>query len=343
MSRGRFLPAVFLLALVHTGLGAPRPSRAQPLAERNELLLHQLEEVHKLSAEQMTRVRSIFDNSGFIGQGNPAITVHTVPAKECEAELALPEIGGIQDPEFERICGAPYMAPLYDPLIAVAEESRACIDQFEFPNIPGVYPVVWVRANEAGQLCEAVGKRLCDAHEWEGACAGRLEPPDYFFELAQGVDAATAIERMRDRHNHVHAEDKVWSYGSSYRTGICAASSQKSPDCGGGDWATCGSNTFPAGCFPECRSSLGVYDLHGNAAEHMNLPLDEQQMSSRGSGLGYGYTEMKGSWFIFDGYKAHEDHCRWRAPFWHGSKVVDERSHRNYHLGFRCCKTIEPN
>ena len=41
---------------------------------------------------------------------------------------------------------------------------------------------------------------------------------------------------------------------------------------------------------------------------------------------------MKGSWFIFDTYRAHEDWCRWRAPFWHGSRVMDEHSHANYHL-----------
>jgi hypothetical protein len=72
----------------------------------------------------------------------------------------------------------------------------------------------------------------------------------------------------------------------------------------------------------------------------MNLPLNESQMSSRGS-QSLGYTEMKGSWFIFDAYRAHEDWCRWRAPFWHGSRVMDPQSHSNYHLGFRCCKTIE--
>ena len=59
-------------------------------------------------------------------------------------------------------------------------------------------------------------------------------------------------------------------------------------------------------------------------------------MSSRGS-RELGYTEMKGSWFIFDTYRAHEDWCRWRAPFWHGTRVMDEHSHANYHLGFRCC------
>jgi hypothetical protein len=35
-------------------------------------------------------------------------------------------------------------------------------------------------------------------------------------------------------------------------------------------------------------------------------------MASRGSDS-LGYTEMKGSWFIFDSYRAHEDWCRWRA------------------------------
>jgi hypothetical protein len=184
-----------------------------------------------------------------------------------------------------------------------------------------------------------MGKRLCDAHEWEGACAGALEPPDYRFDLAQGLPPNIAVERMRQTHNHIHGVKKVWAYGSHYQKGICACSGQKTPGCGGEGWKKCGSNTFPAATFPDCHSPLQVYDQHGNAAEHMNLPLKESQMSSRGS-KELGYTEMKGSWFIFDNYYAHEDWCRWRAPFWHGSKVMDAHSHENYHLGFRCCKTI---
>jgi len=87
-------------------------------------------------------------------------------------------------------------------------------------------------------------------------------------------------------------------------------------------------------------SRLGVYDQHGNAAEHMSLPLKPEQLGSRG---GIGWTEMKGSWFIFNSYEAHIDDCRWRAPDWHGSKVMDPNSHANYHLGFRCCKDIAPS
>lgn len=46
-------------------------------------------------------------------------------------------------------------------------------------------------------LCQAMGKRICDAHEWEGACAGALLPPDYRFDLAKGVTPGEAVERMR--------------------------------------------------------------------------------------------------------------------------------------------------
>ncbi len=311
-----------------------------PLQEQNELLFQQLQQIHGLSDAEMRDIRAIFAKSPVLSQGNPAVTTHPVTPQQCAAKL---KEQGVEygNAEFERICGGKYMAPLYDPKKTAADQAKACIDQFEFPNIPCAFPVVWVKAREAAEICEAQGKRLCDAHEWEGACAGSLEPPDYRFDLAQGVDPETAIHRMRAAHNAAHQADKSWSYGPEYQRGICATGSFKTPGCPGGGWQLCGSNTYPAGDFPACRSSLGVYDLNGNAAEHMNLPLNEQQMSSLGS-KELGYTEMKGSWFIFDTYRAHEDWCRWRAPFWHGTRVMDTASHANYHLGFRCCKTLAP-
>jgi len=289
--------------------------------------------------EQQTAVRRVLAESRFISQGNPSISEHPATPGQCREKLH--ELGvDYADPTCAEICGGPFMAPLYDPTTQSPDDAEVCIDQFEFPDIPCEYPVVWVRAREAALLCQAMGKRLCDAHEWEGACAGKLEPPDYRFDLAVGKDPATAVRLMREAHNRAHESDKVWSYGPAYREGICATGSHKTPGCEGGGWGSCGSNTYPTGFFPECRSSLGVYDLHGNAAEHMNLPLDPSQMASHGSSE-LGFTEMKGSWFIFDSYKAHEDACRWRAPFWHGTRVMDRNSHHNYHLGFRCCKDIE--
>ena len=312
----------------------------QSLKQQNEVLFQQLQNVHGLSDDQMNAIRKIFAQSGYIGQGNPAITEHPVTPQECQAKLDRLGVH-YENSKFEKICGGKYMAPLYNPATERPEDAKDCIDQFEFPDIPCVYPVVWVKAREAAEICWVMGKRLCDAHEWEGACAGSLEPPDYRFDLAKGVSPNEAIRRMRYAHNQAYSSTKSWSYGPTYQTGICATSGKKTPGCPGGSWTKCGSNTFPDGDFPACHSSLQVYDLNGNAAEHMNLPLDPSQMSSRGS-RELGYTEMKGSWFVFDTYRAHDDWCRWRAPFWHGTRVMDEHSHANYHLGFRCCKTVKP-
>lgn len=326
------------IALVLLGLMSPCARAQTTLADNNAELLRQLQAVHRLSPAQMDRIRAIFAGSRIIGQGNPAITQHPVTSAQCAVKLQEQGVT-YANARFEKICGAKYMAPLYDPRAGGPEKASACIDQFEFPDIPCAYPVVWVKAVEAAQLCEAEGKRLCDANEWEDACQGETEPPDYRFDLAQGASPEAAINLMREAHNRAHEADKRWSYGPAYERGICATGSVKSPGCNGGDWMQCGSNTYPAGNFPACHSPLGVYDLNGNAAEHMNLPLSLAQMSSRGSTT-LGYTEMKGSWFIFDTYQAHEDWCRWRAPFWHGTRVIDPHSHANYHLGFRCCNSL---
>jgi len=335
MTRHLLASVVMLALCISSAMAAGDGS----LRDQNERLFEQMQTVRGLTEQQMNTIRGIFAASGFIGQGNPAISEHPDTPEQCRARLDRDGVR-YENPQFERICGAKYMAPLYDPRTQRPEQAKACIDQFEYPDIPCAYPVVWVRAREAAELCAAEGKRICEAHEWEGACAGSLEPPDYRFDLAQGTNPNAAVSRMQAAHNRAHESDKSWSYGPTYQRGVCATGSHKSANCQGGGWSQCGSNTYPAGDFPACHSSLGVYDLNGNAAEHMNLPLNERQMASRGSHE-LGYTEMKGSWFVFDAIRAHEDWCRWRAPFWHGSRVMDASSHANYHLGFRCCKSLD--
>ncbi len=334
-SRTRRFTAVLVTALLWT---ASVPGAG--LKEQNEAMFLKLEKAHGYSRSQMEDVRRIFERSRYAGQGNPAISKHPLTPEACRARLGEGTVL-TPNPLFAEICGGPFMAPLYDPATEGPEQARTCIDQFEFPDIPCEVPVVWIRASEAAEVCEALGKRLCDAHEWEGACAGALLAPDYRFDLARVSPAEAAVRGMRGAHNEVHQADKSWSYGPAFRTGVCGTSSHKSSGCPGGGWDRCGSNTFPAGSFPGCRSALGVFDLNGNAAEHMNLPLDESQMASRGS-RNLGVTEMKGSWFAFDDFRAHEDWCRWRAPFWYGTRVRDPKSHANYHLGFRCCKSLAP-
>src|SRR5208282_3659154 len=75
--------------------------------------------------------------------------------------------------------------------------------------------------------------RMCRAHEWEGACAGELEEPDYRFDLAQGVAPNVAVERMRSAHNRLYEPTKTWSYGPEYQRGICATGSFKTAGCPG--------------------------------------------------------------------------------------------------------------
>ena len=198
------------------------------LAARNEILFEQIKAVHNPTDQQMEAVRAIFAKSGYLGQGNPSISEHPVTPEECEENLARKGVN-YDNPSFTEICGAKFMAPLYSPSHQKPEEATACIDMFEFPNIPCAYPVVWVRAKEAAEICAALGKRLCDAHEWEGACAGSLEAPDYRFDLAENRDVSSALRLMRSEHNRKYAAGKTWSYGPEYRKGVCAASSRKSP------------------------------------------------------------------------------------------------------------------
>jgi hypothetical protein len=297
------------------------------LAERNEVLLTNLKNGLQLSEEALAKVRAVFAASDWIGQGNPKVTRHPLTRAEClERRAKAPRLAPA-DPR----CGAPNMVPLYDPSAGgTPETARACIDQFEFPNLACEYPVVWVRANEAQALCHALGKRLCDAHEWEGGCAGALKSPETEYPFDP--------RRIQMQYLHNKAREITWSYGKEQNQALCATGSRKSPKCVEPTWGGCGSNDYPAGAFPECVSPLGAYDLNGNAAEHMNFPRKLEELGSRG---GSGETEMKGSWFIFTQMQAHEDDCRWRAPDWHVTKITDPNSHRNYHLGFRCCRDLK--
>jgi hypothetical protein len=296
------------------------------LAAQRERLFARMQQELDVPQDRMERVRAVFASSPILGQGNPDISRHPMKRSECrrireEADLHPARITA---------CGGVGMVPLYDAEIGeTPADARVCIDELEFPDVPCEYPVVQVRAVEAAALCDALGKRLCDAHEWEGACAGSLRPARREYRWGW--------PREEQSHTHNILRQKVWSYGAARDASLCATGSSVTPGCDGGGWATCGSNTYPTGAFPACASSLGVFDMHGNAAEHMSLPVAPDDLASRG---GDGLTEMKGSWFASGAAPPHEDDCRWRAPAWHETRVSNPKSHMNYHLGFRCCKDV---
>jgi hypothetical protein len=296
------------------------------LTEQRERLYRRLAETQELSTEQLMQIVEIAEGSLYLGEGNPAVTVHPMTRAKCR-KIRAENIVAKDD---SKICGSKNMVALYDPMTQEPVQAKLCIDQFEFPNLPCEYPWVWVRANEAAKICRILDKRLCDAHEWEGACAGKVGAP--------GKEYESWVGRMLAEYYHNQSRRWVWATGVVPDARLCALGASKSPGCVDATWEECGSNTYPNGAFPRCLSPFGVYDLHGNVAEHMNLPLEERQLGSHG---GSGETEMKGSWFAFDEYHPHPHDCRWRAPAWHATPVDSELSHYNYHLGFRCCKDLE--
>ena len=296
--------------------------------KQREALFRRMVAALDLDAPTVEKMKAIFAGSKIMGQGNPKVTNYPMTRKQCREKRAAAGVVEVPHP----LCGSPFMVPVYDPSAGQTEkDAKVCVDEYEFPDIPCEHPVVWVSSRDAELLCEAEGKRLCDAHEWEGACAGAVHSPDVEY----------AFGKPRKEMKNLHNQDReiVWSYGLAKDHKKCGTMSKKNKSCTSSGFKTCGSNTYPAGSFPECKSPFGAYDLNGNAAEHMSLPLKASELLSAG---GKGQTEMKGSWFIFSTYEAHPDDCRWRAPDWHATKLMDRNSHANYHLGFRCCKDIHP-
>src|SRR6266436_7463072 len=114
------LEALMLLGLQWSALAHGQNT----LAEQNQRLFLELQQVHGLSDAQMSRIRSIFAGSRVIGQGNPAVTRHPMTPGECLARVK--QSGATYaNPTFERICGGKYMAPLYDPTHETPESAKA--------------------------------------------------------------------------------------------------------------------------------------------------------------------------------------------------------------------------
>jgi len=74
----RVLTMTMLLALASSMMEMHSSAFAQSLKERNDALLARLQQVHNLSEAQMQAVRGIFSASGYLGEGNPAVTQHSL-------------------------------------------------------------------------------------------------------------------------------------------------------------------------------------------------------------------------------------------------------------------------
>lgn len=251
-----------------------------------------------------------------MNQGNKSIAHHSISREACLRGLD----GVVLQTDAQRArCGAPNMVPVYrngDP-----HSAAYCIDIFEFPNRPCALPFVWTAPTHARTMCTLQGKRLCTQGEWNLAC--RADPAG--------------------------GPDRTYAYGDELDLTICntnkprGAGNKCSPITAQGAWETCSTDTEPVGAFPRCRSRFGVYDQHGNVAEVMTR-LDKDK------GV---VTQLKGSAFFYaevarkpdepqaaGGTETYPDHCNF-DPRWH-VEPIDNAWHVNYHLGFRCCKSLPP-
>ena len=112
---------VMALCLAFLGL----PATGQTLAENNAAMLQQMQTARGLSGAEMARIRAIFANSPWIGQGNPAVTKHPLTPQQLAQKLGADPKAYYRNTGFERICGEKFMAPLYDPATETAADARA--------------------------------------------------------------------------------------------------------------------------------------------------------------------------------------------------------------------------
>jgi sulfatase modifying factor 1 len=252
---------------------------------------------------------------GKINQGNKAIARHAIGKRTCIEGLR----GLLQTDEQRARCGADNMVPIWkngDP-----QSAAYCIDQFEFPGQPCELPMVWVTPTQAQKVCQIAGKRLCTQEEWTLACKGDPEgKKDQTYAYGETLDL------------NVCNTNKPHPFGPDGRNWICYVHDAESA------FKTCETDTEPGGAFPKCRSRFGVFDQHGNVAEIM----------TRGA-----FTQLKGSAFFYvdvarekgapqpkdNPHDTYPDHCAY-DPRWH-VEMMDNALHVNYHLGFRCCKSID--
>jgi sulfatase modifying factor 1 len=250
-----------------------------------------------------------------IGQGNRSISQHSIGRRLCVEQLRDVVL---QTPEQLARCGEANMVPVWDKG-GSREGARFCIDIFEFPNKACELPFVFVSPSQAKRICEAQGKRLCAQEEWNLACRG--DPaggPDRLYAYGETLDL-TVCNTNKSR------------LGSSTP---CDVSTNDTL------WTTCGTNTEPSGAFRRCRSRFGVFDQHGNVAEIMTRvePAD-REVKSQLKGSAFFYVEVAEKPTESGGYwKKYPDHCNF-DPRWHVENL-ETAAHMNYHLGFRCCKSV---
>lgn len=179
----------------------------------------------------------------------------------------------------------------------------------------GVLPQGYISRIEASAACQAAGKRLCKAREWQAACKGSAD-----FKYPYGPDEV----KGRCNTGKVHLPNLL--FGPVTRLGEQHLNDPRL-------------NLQPGflaktGEYSECQSDQGVFDMVGNlhewVADDVNgvlpkkipIPYGAHKMGQRGNGV-----------FMGGYFSSHWEHGR-------GCEYVTTHHAPGYHdysIGFRCC------
>ena len=173
-----------------------------------------------------------------------------------------------------------------------------CMDQYEFPNKKGEYPQHSVTWEEARDLCQSTGKRLCSSAEWELACRG--------------------------------TEGRMYSYGQhrNRQTG-------NTPIEGPGPQGKIVPYTR-SGEKEGCTTPEGVYDLNGSLSEWVSDPWSDFPEPFARNVVPHGTPVSPDNWRTLRGgtmwsHTFYGQDCTSR----HGHRLS---GWKNMDDGFRCCQ-----
>jgi sulfatase modifying factor 1 len=171
---------------------------------------------------------------------------------ECQSDLGTGEASRCA--EYARKGGCP----------TLLEPRRFCVDRYEWPNLVGENPRVYVSWFQAKELCWNVGKRLCRRSEWMLACEGpkRLPYPYGFVRQPSpcNIDRGTVlfdVDALLNPETREEELSRLWQ-------------------------------ADPIGSHPGCVSPFGAYDMSGNVDEWTDNQGDDP-LTSEVSTLNGGY------------------------------------------------------
>ena len=122
-----------------------------------------------------------------------------------------------------------------------------CIDEYEYPDVPGERPKSWMSWYDAENACTARGERLCEDNEWTFACEGPDMQP---YPYGDGY----------------HRDSTACNFDNPMPAGFSVFASKRPGDAAS---QVLDNMLVPAGSMERCVSPFGMHDAVGNIDEWM--------------------------------------------------------------------------